>query len=87
MIPCHLCGEREAESTSGQHPICHPCRQALWERSHQTPKALARLEEDARRVLQRAVVALRRVHAARFGLGSLHAHHPLPNLTRSAKTG
>jgi hypothetical protein len=76
-VLCFVCGTRPAENPTVHRPTCHACRQAIWERSHRTPAELDALRERARARLMAAVVIVRRVQAARFGLDSLTPFTPL----------
>jgi len=82
---CHVCGTREPENPSAPHPVCHACRNSIWEWTHRKEADLVALEREATARLYRAIIALRRVHAARRGVGSLSTFHPPPNLASSSQ--
>lgn len=79
VVLCLVCRTRPARYPSSEEPKCGSCERVLrYLRDHTAPQ-LEVSEERASKSLMRAVIRLRRVHAARRGVASLAPFTPRPD--------
>jgi hypothetical protein len=78
-VLCAVCRNAAARYPTSEEPKCASCERVLrYLEEHKAPW-LEVSEDRARKSLMRAVIRLRRIHAARYGVASLAPFTPRPD--------